>query len=83
MSTKRLPALMSLTLVTALAAFFLLYTSAFTSTAVTRVHTQLPEGAPGHDRAEMPTIAGLGAYVVTTALLAVPLLWWLRWNSAG
>ncbi len=34
----------------------------------------IPEGAPGHREAEFPAIVGLGGYLVTTAVLVVPVL---------
>jgi hypothetical protein len=71
---SELPAMVSLALVTALAAFFLLYVSVFTSPAAAGELTSIPEGAPGHDAAEMPTAVGLAGYVVTTVVLVAPLL---------
>jgi hypothetical protein len=68
------PAVMSLALVTALAAFFLLYASVFTRPAAAGELTRIPEGAPGHDAAELPAVAGLAGYLVTTVLLVAPLL---------
>jgi hypothetical protein len=69
-----LPALGSVTLATALSAFFLLYISPFTSDAPTQALTAIPEGAPGHEQAEAPAVAGLAAYLVTTAVIVVPVL---------
>jgi hypothetical protein len=69
-----LPAVLSLVLVTALAAFFLLYVSVFTGPAAAQELTPIPEGAPGHEAAELPAVAGLSAYLVTTALLVAPVL---------
>ena len=69
-----LPAVLSMTLVTAAAAFFLLYVSVFTSSAAAVPLTRIPEGAPGHEAAELLAAAGLAGYVVTTVLLVVPLL---------
>jgi hypothetical protein len=69
----------SLAVATGLAAFFLVYGSAFTTRAPTEMLTKIPEGAPGHEAGELPAIAGLSAYVVTTVLLVVPvLLLWRR-----
>lgn len=65
---------LSLVLATALAAFFLLYMSAFTTAFAAIQLTRVPEGAPGHEEAELPAMAGLAAYLVTTVLLLVPLL---------
>lgn len=71
---EELPAVLSLTLVTALAAFFLLYVSVFTTPAASTAVTRIPEGAPGHEAAELPAVAGLAGYLVTTTVLVVPLL---------
>lgn len=68
------PALLSVVLLTALAAFFLIYTSAFAMPAVTTEFVPRPEGTPGHEAAELPAIAGLAGYLVTTALLVVPIV---------
>lgn len=69
-----LPAVLSLTLVTALAAFFLLYVSVFGRSAVLEAPTQIPEGVPGHEAAEASVVAGLASYVITTVLFVAPLL---------
>lgn len=74
----RAAAVLSLGLATALCAFFLLYTSAFLDPAAAIRLTRIPEGAPGHDEAELPAIAGLSEYLVTTVLLLVPVLLVLR-----
>lgn len=68
------PAVGSVTLATALSAFFLLYASPFTSGAPTLALTTIPEGSPGHQQAEVPAAAGLAAYLVATAVVVVPLL---------
>jgi hypothetical protein len=70
----RFPELLSLALTTGLVAFFLLYTSAFLRPGVDEAFTRVPEGAPGHKAAELPAIATLAGYLVTTALVVVPLL---------
>lgn len=69
-----LPELLSLATAAALAAFFLSYTSAFTQATPTTVFVNLPEGAPGHLEAELPVVAALASYLVTTAVFAVALL---------
>lgn len=71
----------SLALMTALAAFFLMYVSAFASTAPTTVFIPTIEGTPGHEAAEAPVIAGLAGYLVTTVLLLTPLVY--AFTSAG
>ena len=69
----------ALTLATALVSFFLLYVSEFTASAPTIAFRALPEGHPQHTASELPAIAGLGGFLITTALLVVPLVWtWQR-----
>ena len=69
----------ALTLATALVSFFLLYVSEFTANAPTIAFRALPEGHPRHTASELPATAGLGGFLVTTALLVVPLVWtWQR-----
>jgi len=69
----------ALTLVTALVSFFLLYVSEFTANAPTIAFRALPEGHPRHTASELPATAGLGGFLITTALLVVPLVWtWQR-----
>lgn len=69
----------ALSLVTALTSFFLLYVSEFTANAPTIAFRALPEGHPQHTASELPATAGLGGFLVTTALLVVPLAWtWQR-----
>jgi len=58
----------------AAAGFFLSYLSVFGDAAATLPLTRIPEGTPGHTEAELPTIAGVGAYLVTTAVIVVPML---------
>lgn len=69
-----LPVLGAVTLATALGAFFLLYVSPFAADAPTVAVSSIPEGAPGHQEAEAPAIAGLAAYLVGTVIIVVPLL---------
>lgn len=71
----------SVTLAAALAAFALIYTSAFTSPRAVQTVVELPENNPGHQAAELPVVTGLASYLVTTAVLAVPLLVLLRRRS--
>lgn len=72
------PALLSLVLTVALVAFFLLYTSAFALPGPVQEFIPTPEGTPGHEEAELPVMASLASYLVTTALLAVGFLLMLR-----
>lgn len=74
----QLPAVLSVALATALTAFFLLYLSAFTSVAPSLPHGQIPEGAPGHEASELTAIVGLGAFLVTTAVIVIPVLVLMR-----
>ncbi|MFR9802717.1 hypothetical protein ACL02T_10490 [Pseudonocardia sp. RS010] len=71
---EHLPPILSLALATALAAFFLLYTSVFSRPVAAEALTTIPEGMPGHEQAELPAGAGLSAYLITTVLVVVPLL---------
>ena len=57
-----------------LSAFFLSYTSPFVLPGMATAVTTLPEGAPGHAAAELPAVAGLAGYVITTVILAVGML---------
>lgn len=72
-------AMAAVALVSALVSFFLLYVSEFTANAPTIDFSSLPEGHPQHTASELPATAGLGGFLVTTALLTVPLIWtWQR-----
>lgn len=73
--TGSLVAMTSVTLVAALAAFFLLYVNEFVRSAPTTSFVALPEGHPRHTESELPAAAGVAGFLVTTALLAVPLAW--------
>ncbi|MGI9085359.1 MAG: hypothetical protein ACR2FE_08685 [Aeromicrobium sp.] len=68
------PAVLSTAALAALVGFFLSYMSVFTDPGATVALTKIPEGAPGHQAAELPAVAGLGGYLVTTLLLVVPLI---------
>lgn len=72
------PAVLSLALATSLGSFFLLYTSAFTTGYAAEALARVPEGAPGHELAELPAAAGLSAYLASTLVVLVPLLLLLR-----
>lgn len=69
----RTPAVLSIVLMTALVAFFLLYTSAFTTAAPVQEFSPLPEASPRHEEAEQPVVTAVASYLVTTVLLVVPL----------
>lgn len=64
----------SLVLTTLLVAFFAIYTSALTEPYAVQTLTTIPEGAPGHREAEVPAVAGLATYLLTTLLLVVPVI---------
>lgn len=77
--THSLVSMTSVALVTALAAFFLLYLSEFVAAAPTDGFRSLPEGHPRHTESELPATAGIAGFLITTALLVVPLAWtWQR-----
>jgi hypothetical protein len=69
-----LPAIASLTLATALVAFFLLYLNPFGQPLAAQALDAIPHGVAGHEEAEAVPVAGLGGYLVTTVLLVLPLL---------
>lgn len=71
---SRFPELLSLALTAGLVAFFLLYVSAFVRPGIDEGFRRLPEGAAGHEQAELPAIATLGSYLLTTGLIVIPLL---------
>lgn len=71
-------AVVALATTAALAGFFLSYLSVFAYPSAREVFTSVPEGAPGHREAELPVIAGLAGYLVTTLLLVAPLLFLRR-----
>lgn len=75
------PALVSVVLTTAIAAFFLIYVSAFAGSAAAQDFLPVAHGEPGHEEQELPVMLGLAGYVVTTILLAVPLLYLLASGS--
>jgi hypothetical protein len=58
----------------AAAAFFLSYLSVFADAAAATRLTLLPEGAAGHHEGELPAIAGLAAYIISTAVIIVAIL---------
>ena len=72
------PAVIALAAATALVGFFLSYVSVFVDPAAQEAIVLVPEAAPGHRAAEMSAIAGLNAYLVTTVLLVVPVLFLRR-----
>ena len=67
------PAVLSMVLMSALVAFFLLYTSAFSVAAPVQEFIPTPEGSPGHEEAEQPVVTAMASYLVTTVLLIMPL----------
>lgn len=73
-AVHRWAAVVALAAAAALAGFFLSYLSVFADPAVRQSFTSLPEGTPGHRAAELPVVAGLAGYLVSTVLLTTPLL---------
>jgi hypothetical protein len=69
-----IPGIASLVLATALAAFFLGYAVVFATADATQSLVEIPHGQPGHEEAELPPSLGLSRYLITTALLVIPLL---------
>ncbi|MFW0773017.1 hypothetical protein ACLRGI_07590 [Paenarthrobacter nitroguajacolicus] len=67
--------LLAVALTTALVSFFLVYASVFAASAASESFVPTPEGTPGHAEAELPVIAGLDGYVVSTVLITAPLLY--------
>ena len=67
-------AVLSLAAATALVGFFLSYVSVFVDPGAREAVSAVPDGAHGHRAAELPAVAGLGAYLVTTLLFVAPLI---------
>lgn len=77
--TKSLVAMVAVALLAALVSFFLLYVNEFASTAPLTPFDILPESDPAHTEAQLPAIAGLAGFLVTTAMFVVPLAFaWQR-----
>lgn len=55
------PAVLSMVLMTTLVAFFLLYSSAFTTAAPVQEFSPTPEGSPGHEEAEQPVVTAVAS----------------------
>jgi hypothetical protein len=72
--SRSLVALVAVALTTALVSFFLLYANEFAASAPTVPFEHLPESDPRHTAAQLPATSGLGAFLITTALLVVPLV---------
>ena len=68
------PSVLSMAAAAALTGFFLSYVSVFADPGAREALTTIPEGAPGHRAAELPAVAGLGGYLITTVLVVVPLV---------
>ncbi|WP_157225135.1 hypothetical protein [Nocardia thailandica] len=67
------PAIIAAIAITAIIGFALSYVSAFTTDAPLHAVGDFPEGTPEHYATEIPAQAGLGAYLVTTALIVLPI----------
>ncbi|MFC9966503.1 MULTISPECIES: hypothetical protein [Nocardia] len=68
------PAVVAATAITGIIGFALSYVSAFTTDAPLRAVGNFPEGTPEHYATEIPAQAGLGAYLVTTVLVVLPVV---------
>ncbi|PEH76324.1 hypothetical protein K8O92_04815 [Nocardia asteroides] len=67
------PAVIAAAAITGIIGFALSYVSAFTTDAPLRAVEDFPEGTPEHYATEIPAQAGLGAYLITTVLVVVPI----------
>jgi hypothetical protein len=72
--TAAWPGVLALATTAALAGFFLSYVSVFVQPMADQPLTTIPEGMPGHVESELPALVGLAGYLVTTAVLVVPLM---------
>lgn len=75
---SRGPAVTATITATALAGFFLIYTSVFAEPRFRTPFNDVPEGAAGHVEGELAAVAGLAGYLVTTLLILIPLLYLRR-----
>ena len=69
----RIPAVLAAGSIAAVTGFALSYLSAFTTDAPLHAVLRFPEGTAEHTATEIPAVAGLGSYVVTSLVLVVPL----------
>ncbi len=67
------PAVIAAIAITAIVGFALSYASAFTTDAPLHAVGGFPEGTPEHYATEIPAQAGIGAYLVTTVLIVLPI----------
>lgn len=72
--SRSLVALFAVALSTALVSFFFLYANEFAANAPTVPVQYLPESDPRHVEAQLPTTSGVSAFLITTAILVVPLV---------
>lgn len=72
--TSSFVAMSAVALLTALVSFFLLYVNEFAAHAPTVGFEKLPESNPHHTEAQLPATAGLGDFLITTAVVILPLL---------
>ena len=75
------PAKASLALTLAIVVFFLLYVSPFIDPRPLENFTPTPENSPGHEAAELPVMAALASYLVTTLIITLPLIFMTRGRS--
>ena len=79
----RIPPTLGVVGITGIAAFALSFLSAFISDSPTIALRQAPEGTAEHIIAEGAASAGLASYIVTSLVLAVPLIYLIRSGLAG
>lgn len=77
--TTSIVAMSAVALLAALVSFFLLYVNEFAAHAPTIAFEHPPESDPRHNEAQLPATAGLGGFLIMTAVVVVPLLFvWKR-----
>lgn len=76
------PAKVSLALTLAVVVFFLLYASPFVEPRPLESFTPTPEATPAHEAAELPVVAALASYLVTTLIITLPLIFMTRGRTA-
>lgn len=78
--TSSVVAMTALALVAALVSFFLIYVNEFVANAPTVAFETLPESDPHHTEAQLHATAGLAGFLITTAIVMIPLL--LTWQRS-
>ena len=75
------PARLSLALTLAVVVFFLLYMTPFAEPGPLESFTPTTEASPGHRAAELPVIAALAGYLLTTVIITVPVILMARGHA--